>query len=429
MPTDLPTATCLTPPAAGGIAVVQLAGPGAISLIAPLLQPRRTAPPPPSLRSGEPPGPTPGPHSRRDSPSKPCDSRAVRLCRFVVGDEVIDEVIVAARPGPAGGEVVDVCTHGGPRVVQRVLLALRQAGALLVEPRAHDAWNWPAGNPVEHEAMAALPLAQTRAVAVWLARMPKLLLGALEEIRQAVREQRFEPAAHLVAGLLLPQRDGRLLLRGVRVIITGEPNSGKSTLANALAGVERSIVSDVPGTTRDWVEHPSAIEGVPVTWVDTAGIRETPDPLEQEAIRRTHAQLTAGDVVLRVVDLSLPPAGPGGRSPSPAESANAPRPPRLTAWNKSDLVADPGRAPFVEEIAWPDVVVSARSGTGLELLRRRILELTGLADWPATPCRLFTDRQHRLCRELLSGLTQRSVQAEDTCSTLQKITGPCPGAI
>jgi tRNA modification GTPase len=184
------------------------------------------------------------------------------------------------------------------------------------------------------------------------------------------------------ASLLGDARRGRLIREGLRIAIVGEPNVGKSSLFNALAGASRAIVTDVPGTTRDLVTEVVDIEGLRVTLVDTAGLRETSDPIELEGVARARQTIAVADLVLRVDDRSRP------RTRQDVLHGKV-----LYVANKTDL------AP-----AWTDddaVCVSATTGAGLEELRQRIaaeLDVDPLRDRPAmTNVRhiALVDRAHR----------------------------------
>ncbi|HOB73657.1 MAG TPA: 50S ribosome-binding GTPase [Phycisphaerae bacterium] len=413
---ELTTAACLTPPAAGGIAVIQVVGPRAPAVVNPLLKGRRPI------------------DVSRLEPDE------LRFCQIVDRGEVLDDVLVASRRSPDGVYIIDINLHGGSRIVQRVLLALKAAGAAVIETTGQPAANWPVENHLEQEAIALLARAKTRAVASWLVRAPGALAAAAGEIERQIADGRHEAARAALADLVHHSVEARYLIDGVRVVLTGEPNSGKSTLANALAGVEHSLVSQVPGTTRDWVELPAAIEGLPITLVDTAGVRDTDDPLERESIRRAHRQVATADVVVHVVDRSAPPREPapppsekltGREAPDPSQKAGQPsaspdsecdpagaepegdwprrrEPACLRVWNKSDLPPHPAHG--VHEAAGEadagrdTLAVSGLTGQGLAELRLRILAAVEMTDWAARPARLYTRRQEALCRKALAAL-------------------------
>jgi len=430
-------AACLTPPAVGGVAVVQVVGQAAPAIVAPFLR------------------------SRRGLDLQHLDRSELRLCRIVDGSETIDDALVSVWHDPGGGEsadnmpgpglagggeyVVDLSLHGGPRVVQRVLLLLKRAGARIVEPSELRSAGWPTAHAVEGDVLAALPRAPTRAVGIWLARMIDLLPTTVERIISDITAGSIEAARSALADLVQRGDQSRYLLDGVRVVLTGGPNTGKSTLANALAERERSIVSDTPGTTRDWVEHPAAVAGVPFTFVDTAGLRETDDPVEREAVRRARDQTASADVILQVMDASAPPtaadqqavaeylaaasappstqerkamhtgASPVARSTPPGRALShfspltshlgcGRRPRRVFILNKSDRPLNARQASILRQVGPAGLLVSARTGAGLEGLRRRLVQ--GL-DWfghlEALPAP-FTPRQIEACRDALSAV-------------------------
>jgi small GTP-binding protein len=175
--------------------------------------------------------------------------------------------------------------------------------------------------------------------------------------------------------------DGEAAHGGYRAgfsVLVGRPNSGKSTLANVLAEREQAIVSDLPGTTRDWTEHPAAIEGVPFTIVDTAGIRSTDDPIEAEAVRRAREQVYRARVIIRVIDLSGPPDTNEEALLPPSAGSAGDHAPILDVYNKADLPAHAGHVgggPKAE-----DLRVSARTGDGIDHLRAALLAAVGMSE-------------------------------------------------
>jgi tRNA modification GTPase len=192
------------------------------------------------------------------------------------------------------------------------------------------------------------------------------------------------------------------LLDGVRVVLVGRPNTGKSTLANRLAGRDLAIVSERPGTTRDWTEHPGAIAGVPFTFVDTAGIRSTTDPVEHEAIRRSRAQIAPASVVVRVIDGSQPPHDEDRQATEQAKRSGVPL--MLFAWNKADLGEHPGQRMLLQVVERRGVAISAATGDGVDDLRRKLVSLLGLDGWEASDTAPFTERQMGAYRSALSAL-------------------------
>lgn len=369
-PNSPPAAACLTPPTAGGIAVVEVVGAEAATVVNPLLAAKRPI----------------------DVAAMNADE--LRLCRITDRGEVLDDVIVAARRLANGALVVDLSVHGGTRVVQRVLLALAAAGARIIEPHALARLSQPAANLLEAESIELLTRVKTRPVAAWLAGAPAAIIREAELIDSLLAAGRIETGRVALKELTARFAETRYLLDGIRVVLTGAPNSGKSTLANALAGAEHSIVSPTAGTTRDWVELPAAIDGVPVTLVDTAGIAHTQDAIEQEAIRRAEEQLATADIILRVVDRSATQANVLPQTKSRLS-------PEVLVWNKCDLPLAHDTVSFEEQ---GGIHVSALTADGLDQLRARIMAISGMRDWSQRLARPYTMRQYRACQAALAKL-------------------------
>ncbi|HEY7112926.1 MAG TPA: tRNA uridine-5-carboxymethylaminomethyl(34) synthesis GTPase MnmE [Thermoanaerobaculia bacterium] len=306
-----------TPPGRSALAVIRISGPHAGDVL------RALAP-----RLPEPPAP-----------------RRATLAAIVddAGD-AIDRGLVTFFPGAAsftGEDVAEISVHGAPVVIARVLEAARAAGARLARPGEFTErafWNGKI-DLVRAEAIAELIEARTPAAArASLGRLE----GGLSRRFAAAREDLFSAAAGLAAAidfaedvgeavpegaraalgraeaelgrLLETYRTGRLLAAGCRVAILGPPNAGKSTLFNVLAGSERAIVTDVPGTTRDALEATVDVGGVPVTVVDTAGLRETDDVVERIGVARAREEAARADLVLYVYEAAAEPDEEGRRA-------------------------------------------------------------------------------------------------------------------
>ncbi|GMU22634.1 MAG: hypothetical protein AMXMBFR13_27190 [Phycisphaerae bacterium] len=347
----------------------------------------------------------------------------LRLCRIVDDEEVLDQILVAARVTEDGTPVVDLSLHGGPRIVQRVLLLLQRRGASIVTADALLNRASPARTLIEAEALAALPRAATRAVALWLARVPVLLENEVVELEQALQAGRCDAVLARLRKLLASFKESRYLLEGARIVLTGAPNSGKSTLANALAGAEHSIVSDVPGTTRDWVEHRTAVDGIPLTLVDTAGIRETLDAIEQEAIHRSTRQAQHADLTLSVVDASAAPS-PSDRQRNlyvMGENSST-LSMSMLVWNKSDLPRHPGHGPLTPSSTADGISISARTGDGLAALRAAIKSRLGMEGWADRPVRLFTGRQAAQVSQAMSAMADEAADSQKTLRCIRALT-------
>ncbi len=186
-------------------------------------------------------------------------------------------------------------------------------------------------------------------------------------------------------------RQGALLREGIKVVIAGQPNAGKSSLLNALAGAELAIVTPIAGTTRDVVQQTIQIEGVPLHVLDTAGLRQSDDEVERIGIERAWAHIASADAVLLLHDLTRlqdPAYQAEDRHIAAEMAAQLPRAvPLLHVWNKHDAV--PGALPAGDGIG-----LSAKTGEGLQTLRQRLLELAG---WQAgAEGGIFIARQRHL---------------------------------
>lgn len=196
----------------------------------------------------------------------------------------------------------------------------------------------------------------------------------IEFLADTTLTERLAEVQALCAALQAEARRGRVLTEGITVVIAGAPNAGKSTLLNRLAGHEAAITSAVPGTTRDVLRERVLVEGVPVTLLDTAGLRAAGDAIEAEGVRRARAALARADHVLFVVDVE---ADPQAKSLE-AERATLPAGVPLTVvYNKSDRLAGPaGR--IGSSVAEGAVRISALTGAGVDALCKRLLVSAGV---------------------------------------------------
>jgi tRNA modification GTPase len=369
-------AAVATPPGRGGIGIVRLSGPATPRIARQLL------------------GSLPAP-------------RHATNARFAgVDGEPIDEGIALYFPAPhsyTGEDMLELHGHGGPVVMQALLAACLDRGARLAEPGEFTRRAFLEGklDLAQAEAVADLIDASSREAArsalrslsgefssaIDGLRSQLVELRALteaqldfpeEELDVMHREDAARRLARVTASLqeiLSRSRQGSLLRTGVHVVLAGAPNVGKSSLLNRLAGEERAIVTDIPGTTRDALREPIQIDGVPLVMVDTAGLRTSKDEVERLGMARTKQELERADVVL-VVHAATDPDSPDVRGEAT----------RLDVYNKVDLV--PGFSAPMGAIA-----VSAKTGAGLAELRDAILRAAG---WSATGETHFLARERHL---------------------------------
>jgi tRNA modification GTPase len=351
----------------------------------------------------------------------------------------IDQGLAIHFPAPnsfTGEDVLELQAHGGPVVLQLLLARCLQAGAAMglrvAEPGefTQRAFLNDKLDLAQAEAIADLIDASTEAAARSATRSlagefsneVHRLRDALVDLRMLVEatldfpeeEIDFLQKADAQGQLLRLQqnarrvlqraRQGALLREGITVVIAGQPNAGKSSLLNALAGAELAIVTPVAGTTRDVVAHSIQIEGVPLHVVDTAGLREGGDVVEQIGIERAWGQIEKADAVLFLHDLTR--SGEPGYVSADAEIARTLKEkvggdvPVVDVWNKSDVVLAPagpttgGPGSTQSMTASADAVtISAKTGAGLEALRQRLLAIAG---WQAAPEGVFIARERHL---------------------------------
>ena len=338
---------------------------------------------------------------------------------------VIDRGIALHFKAPhsyTGEDVLELQGHGGPVVLQmllaRCLEAGRESGLRLAQPGefTHRAFLNDKLDLAQAEAVADLIEASTEAAAksasqslsgvfskvihqladeVIHLRMlveatldfPEEEIDFLEKSNARGQLQAIQQTLHQV---LLQAQQGALLREGLNVVLAGQPNVGKSSLLNALAGAEVAIVTAIAGTTRDKVTETIQIEGIPLNIIDTAGIRDADDAndeVERIGIERTWAEVGKADVILHLLD--------AGRGPTRADEAIVARFPAnvpvVRVWNKIDLSGH--KAAIDTMLDATHLYLSARDGLGIDLLREELLRIAG---WQQTGESLYLARERHL---------------------------------
>jgi tRNA modification GTPase len=204
---------------------------------------------------------------------------------------------------------------------------------------------------------------------------------------QAALRAQLDDALGVMDQLLRTAPEGQLLRRGVRAAIVGRPNVGKSSLLNQLLGHDRAIVSPIPGTTRDTIAEMANVRGLPVVFVDTAGLRASDDPVEREGVRRSRLSLAQADLVLHVLDATQPWADPDTASLEEFAGKK-----RILVRNKTDL---PSRLELPPDSLGPVVDVSCLTGAGIEPLKDAIKQLLWAGEIRAEMLQVMINARHQ----------------------------------
>jgi len=303
----------LTPSGRGALATIAVWGRGALAAVSPWFRPAR------------------GGHLTDVAWGR------IVFGRWQTEEGVGEELVVCCRDA----ESIEVHCHGGLAAPHRIIRSLVSGGCMQVD---REAWIQARhADPIRRDAYAALTVAPTqRTAAILLDQYRGALSDAIRQIRQDVLAGRMNAAADRLTILRHRSRFGLHLTTPWHVVLAGKPNSGKSSLVNAILGYQRSIVHDQPGTTRDVLTAATVVDGWPVQLVDTAGIHDTTrDPLEVAGIARTEEQVVSADLVIWVADMT---ASWAGQAPSHAAADDHDR--TLIVHNKSDLATSvPGSRP------------------------------------------------------------------------------------
>ncbi len=383
-------AAIATPPGRGGIGIVRVSGPAARRIAVAVI-------------------------GREPAP------REATLCRFLDDrGEAIDTGLALFFPAPrsfTGEDVLELHGHGGPVVLDMLLERLLALGARLARPGefSERAFLNDKIDLTQAEAIADLIDSGSRSAARSAMRSLQGefseritgLVEALTELRVYIEaaidfsdedidfladdalRARFRDLERDLEDLTGIARRGRLLREGITVVIAGPPNAGKSSLLNRLAEREAAIVTDIPGTTRDVLREYISIDGLPLHVIDTAGLRDSSDPVERIGIDRARAEIAGADRVLLVLDETDPAAAVDAKALLSGDLADV----TLTlVHNKCDLSGAPPA--FYEDAEHRSHVrLSAWTGAGLDLLVQHLKEL---ASYAGPEQGLFTARRRHL---------------------------------
>jgi tRNA modification GTPase len=389
-------AAIATPLGEGGLAVIRLSGPQALEVADRCFVPV-------------------GKSSRKPSAAV---THTLHYGRIERQGRVVDEVLVAVMRAPrtyTREEVVEISCHGGLLPAKLVLDTVLENGARLAEPGEFTQRAFLNGRLDLAQAEAVADLIHSR-TELALAAANEQLAGKLSQRINQLRDELMSTLAHVEAHLDFPEEDiepdtreqllsrlergvafmdellrtaneGQILRRGLRAAIVGRPNVGKSSLLNQLLGHDRAIVSNVPGTTRDTIEETANIRGLPVVFIDTAGLREAGDEIEIEGIRRSRAALERAELILHVLDAAEPltPADENYLREFAGKK-------RILVRNKCDL---PPQLALPGDVKAPVVEVSCQTGQGLEALKDAIKEAVWSGEITAEMLQVMINSRHQ----------------------------------
>jgi tRNA modification GTPase len=413
-----------TPLGEGGLAVIRISGARALAIADECFQPV-------------------GKSSLKPSTAL---THTVQFGKIVHGGKMIDEVLLAVLRAPrtfTREDTVEISCHGGLLPARLALDTILASGARLAEPGEFTKRAFLNGR---------IDLAQAEAVADVIHSRTELALAAANEqlagkLSQRVNELRDDlmlTLAHVEAHIDFPDEDiapdtkakllqrlehgiafmdellntaneGQILRRGIRAAIVGRPNAGKSSLLNQLLGRDRAIVSPIPGTTRDTIEETANIRGLPVVFIDTAGLREAHDEIEREGIRRSRESLAQAELILHVLDASEPLTAADKEYLGEFAAKK-----RILVRNKTDLAVKL-ELPAQLVVTPLMVNVSCLSGAGIESLKDAIKNLVWSGEIKAEMLQVTINSRHQDALNRARAAARQATDALAANATLELV--------
>lgn len=415
-------AAIATPLGEGGLAVLRLSGTDALSIADQCFQPA----------------------GRNSTKPSEAVSHTVQYGRILLHEKVVDEVLLTVFRAPHSftrEHVVEISCHGGLLIAKRVLDALLASGARIALPGEFTKRAFLNGriDLAQAEAVADLIHARTDLA---LEAANEQLAGKLSRKIDQLREQLLTALAHIEAYIDFPDEDispdtqeqmeirladaigfmdhllmtaneGQILRNGIRAAIIGRPNAGKSSLLNFLLGHDRAIVSPIAGTTRDTIEETANIRGIPLVFIDTAGLRESGDTIEMEGIRRSRASLEKAELLLHLVDASEPLNPVDEQYLREFQHKKS-----LVVCNKSDLDS---RWVLPADIQIREARISCLTGAGLEELKDTIRDMVWRGDVHAEMLQVMINSRHQNALQHARQAAQNTLDALHQHQTLEVV--------
>lgn len=391
-------AAIATPVGAGGIGIIRISGPRALEIARLVFKPSKN--------------------------NCPWESHVLYHGDIVSADgkTALDEVLISFMRGPnsfTGEDVTEINCHGSPVIMQKILSELVSLGCRLAGPGefSQRAFFNNKLDLSQAEALAAMVAAPTpQAFSLGLAQLKGNLSAEIEKVRNLLIEAlasleasidfaedvpaqeslapspQIEEADKSIEKLLSTYHEAKIIIQGLKVVITGKPNVGKSSLLNALTGKKKAIVTDIPGTTRDLIVDEIVVHGTVLNLMDTAGIRKPLDAIEKEGISLVWENLANADLALIVLDGSIPLSLEDEEIMAKNKNANT-----VIAINKSDLPASWDVKKIAHLIA-PErkiINISAKFGAGLEELKKAIIGSCSAQRGPDAGAAMISNMRHK----------------------------------
>lgn len=382
-----------------GIGIIRVSGPDAVEIVSKLVR------------------------SKSGRPVDISESHCIKYGFLYDGEELLDEVLILTMLAPrsyTGEHTVEIDCHGGVLMMRKILEAVVRAGARLAEPGEFTKRAFLNGRIDLSEAEAVGDIITSENENALKASVRQLRGSVSREIK-AYRAQILEDDAFIEAGLDDPEHiqldgfteklrehveaisagirrliasadDGRRLREGIRTVILGKPNAGKSSLLNALVGSDRAIVTDIAGTTRDTLEEHINLKGVSLTIVDTAGIRSTEDTVEKIGVERALKAAADADLLIYVVDASVPLDASDEKIIEELGDRKC-----IVLMNKSDLQPVLTEKELEEKTHRPVLPISAKQETGMDALEEAIHSMFFQEGLHFNDQVIITNARHKYC--------------------------------
>lgn len=384
-----------------GIGIIRISGPEAVERISPMIR------------------------SKSGKPVDIHESHRIRYGFVYDNDQILDEVLVATMLGPksyTGEDTVEIDCHGGVLMMRRILEAVERQGIRLAEPGEFTKRAFLNGRIDLSEAEAVGDLITSQNDLALKASIRQLRGSVSQKIKEyravileddAFIEAALDDPEHIpldafpekleqhvlkiqdgLHQLILTADDGKIMREGVKTVILGKPNAGKSSLLNVLVGSDRAIVTDIAGTTRDTLEEHINLSGVSLCIVDTAGIRNTDDTVEKIGVERALNEAKDADLIIYVVDSSVPLDSSDEQIINEIRDRKA-----IVLMNKSDLEAVLSLEELREITGHTVLSISAKDQTGIDVLEKTIREMFYHNEVNFNDQIIITNARHKACLE------------------------------